>query len=410
MKRQIKEILTHECQTYAIAKCVEYNSNCVHVIDQLYDKQIEAVDNQTNVADFIKWRDYLLTSFYNQINFSNILRNSDNERVIYPMVYKVLKGEVTEMVKQSTSPTIDDELKINKLKHTGGKYGEKRSVAYKLSQQMYQELYPDIINESTFISSSKILIHRCQSICHSLFPLTYPNLAQRLREKDNEFWAEMVDVVKNFAMFLFYKAGVAGSREDEMSDFSMDCIEVLRKQSERDELATKSSATHLLHSIQVTCRNKWKEYQRQCNRYNTHFTREEDREWAKMADDSNLNYETMTNNRYDALEELDLLNVDTRNNYEVSCAVVHLLLHPDSYFYKLLVGKKESDVDILIWHTLDKMSYDEIAIKIYGEATDKNKATIRQKSSRITNWLKTRLIELIDECRSRSEVNIAHVN
>lgn len=404
MKRQIKEILTHECQTYTLSKCVEYG-DCIKAIHRLCDIQTEEL---TIIEDFAKWRDRLFTLFYNQINFAQILRNSDNEVVIYPMIYKILKGEVAEMANLNTKTTIDDELKISKLKRSRSKYSEKRSVAYKLSQQMYEEVYPDIINESAFIPSSKILINRCQSICSSLFPLAYPALVERLRSKDNEFWAEMIDVVKNFAMLLFYNAGITESREDGVSDFSMDCVEVLRKQSELGDLATKDSASHLLHSIQTTCRNKWREYQRRYNRDKKYFETKEDEKWSRMAEDSNLNYEEMTNNRYDALEELDLLGVDTRNNYEVSCAVLHLLLHPDSQFYKMLVGKKEADVNILVWHTLDKMSYDEIAIQMYGEATDKNKATIRQKSSRITVWLKSRLIHLIEECQRESEINIAY--
>lgn len=90
MKRQIKEILTHECQTYTLSKCVEYG-DCIKAIHRLCDIQTEEL---TIIEDFAKWRDRLFTLFYNQINFAQILRNSDNEVVIYPMIYKILKGEV----------------------------------------------------------------------------------------------------------------------------------------------------------------------------------------------------------------------------------------------------------------------------------------------------------------------------
>lgn len=112
-----------------------------------------------------------------------------------------------------------------------------------------------------------------------LFPLTYPLLYERLTAKDNEFWEEIWRLIRRFVRFLVVDMG--GKEDTEMiQEVSMETVLSVQEQMERGKLEQITSARHLLNSLQMTGRNKFREWLRTESRKREEILLSEE-DWGK---------------------------------------------------------------------------------------------------------------------------------
>lgn len=383
----IEEIVAKECERYELEKN-GFVADGREVAKELIAHSYAAMPEDGSLEEFAGWKERLLNDWYIRKGFARFFRQKSGKRCMFGMVKRLLLNSVSRLRRRYTLSTIDDELKMQ-----GG-----RTVAFKLSSAFFSKLYPEICcNETLFVSPSQ-LEEVCVDRIQTLFPLEYPLLYERLSAKDNEFWEELWMLIQRFVRFLVteYK----GKEERELvKEVSMETALSIQEQLEGGKLKQIVSASHLLNSLRMTCRNKLRESLRTEDKRKEEALLEEE-DWLLLEHQKANVAETYgVDGRF-----AYLLEVNEKSEYDVCCALADVLSYGWGKVYEALVEGMQEMVLALSLLYVENKRYEEIARILYGEFNERQLAGLRKSVSRGKEYLKKRMASLIVTYKRRGEV------
>lgn len=383
----IEEIVTKECERYALEDG-GFVSDRQAVVKELSCGSNAFLPGGSSLQEFVEWKERLLNGWYSRKGFAKFFSRKAGKYCMSRMVKRLLLNALSAIQRKQTESTIDDELKME----------EGRTVAFKLSTAFSAELYQKICCNGTLFASPGQLERECIKGVRSLFPLTYPLLYERLTAKDSEFWEEMWRLIRRFVRFLVTEKKRA---EDEgtVEEVSMETVLSVQEQMEKGRLESIASAGHLLNSLQMTGRNKFREWMRAEERKQEEvLLEEEDARWQE------LQYVEMTGtDRIDGRFAY-LLEVNEENVYDVCCALADVLDYGRGDVYRALVEGMQETVQVISMLYVENKKYEEIARILYGGSDEKRLANLRKLVSRGKEYLKKRMAELIVTYKRKGQV------
>lgn len=388
-KLLIEEILTKECERYELEKSGFVTDRRTAV------EELLAADNGSfpergdcSLEDFMEWRSHLLRGWYSRKGFARFFCRKAEKRCVFRMVKRLLQNVLSRLRRKWAGITIDDELRLE----------EGRTVAFKLSSALFTELYSEICCSGTLYASPELLEETCARRAHEMFPLKYPLLYERLTAKDSEFWEEVWRLIRRFIRFLVMEKK---RMEDErtVEEVSMETVLSVQEQLEKGKLEQIVSAVHLLNSLQMTGRNKFREWLRAEERKQEEVSlEEEDVRWQE------LQYVDMVGaDRIDGRFAY-LLEMNERNEYDVCCALAGVLDYGRGVVYEALVEGMQETVQVISMLYIENKKYEEIAWILYGGVDEKRLANLRKLVSRGKEYLKKRMTDLIVTYKQKGQV------
>lgn len=376
----IEEIITKECERYELEEN-GFVANRQAVVKELLSRQYPSLPAEESLEKFGEWKEHLLSDWYSQKGFAGFFRRKAEKRCMYRMVKRLLLNALSRIRKRQTEATLDDELKME-----GG-----RTVAFKLSSAHFAELYQEMCCGSKLFASPGQLEQTCVDELRSLFPLQYASLYERLSAKDNEFWEEVWRLIYRFIRFLV--TDKRGKEDEEtIKEVSMETVLSVQEQLERGKLKPVESAAHLLNSLQMTGRNKCREWFRAEEKKKDEALFDEEY-WSQLEQEDTGTPDSET-------ESMDgrfgyLLEVDERSEYEVCCALVDVLNFGHGEVFDQLVEERKELARAMTMLYVENKQYEEIAAVLYGASDGRSLANLRKSVSRGKEYLKRRMAELI---------------
>ncbi len=395
----IREIVYKECERYRLTNS-KFISDRDEAVAQLHDQISEPLPT-TSYNEFVEWKRRALNKFYTLNKYS--IYATKNREQIYSLAYSLSRGIVAAMKISSDKKrekTIDDELRIS--------INEIESVAFKLSQAIFEILFEDIYPEKQIFFQPDQIEDRCQRVCGELYPLSYRDFYNRLRENDSEFWDDVWKMIYHYMKAYLTKRGVTINREDIRSEVASEAIISFREQLLSSKLEGVESASHLINSMHRTCIYKYQEcYHAKSNKKEDIL---DDKEWnrlnAKEIDEEQVDHidEESAKDRLSIRESL--ISADPTIHDEVSLIMIDILAKRQEPFFSLIVGSNLESAEILIKHYFDGMSYDEIAEELSTTANPKSSSTLRQNVSRVKDRLWRETKKLIEKHQKQQRKKI----
>lgn len=383
----IEEIVAKECERYELEKS-GFVTDRWAVARTLIVNPCAAMPEACSPEEFVGWKERLLNDWYTRKEFACFFRQKAEKQCMFGMVKRLLQNTVSRLRRKHFMLTIDDELKVE-----GG-----RTVAFKLSSSFFSELYPEICCNGTLFISPARLEEACVSRVQATFPLEYSVVYERLSVKDNEFWEEIWLLIQRFVRFLVTEYKGSGEGET-IKEVSMEAALSIQEQLERGKLKPIASASHLLNSLQMTCRNKFRESLR---------AEERKREEALLEEEDWLFLECQKENVVEP-DGMDgrfayLLEVNEKSEYDVCCALADVLSYGRGEVYAELVEGMQETVQAMSLLYVENKRYEEIAQMLYGKFNERQLATLRKTVSRGKEYLKKKMTSLIVIYKRRGEV------
>ena len=183
-------------------------------------------------------------------------------------------------------------------------------------------------------------------------------------------------LIRRFVRFLVTEKKRADD-EGAVEEVSMETVLSVQEQMEKGRLESIASAGHLLNSLQMTGRNKFREWMRAEERKQEEvLLEEEDARWQE------LQYVEMTGtDRIDGRFAY-LLEVNEENVYDVCCALADVLDYGRGDVYRALVEGMQETVQVISMLYVENKKYEEIARILYGGSDEKRLANLRKLVSR----------------------------
>lgn len=383
----IDEIVAKECERYELEKN-GFVTDRLAVTKMLIAHPCAIIPENCSDEKFAEWKERLLNDWYTSKEFARFFRQKAEKQCMFGMVKRLLLNTVSRLRRTHTLATIDDELKV----------AEGRTVAFKLSSSLFSELYPQMCCNGTLFHSPAQLEESCTSRMQTLFPLEYPLLYNRLSVKDNEFWEEIWMLIQRFVRFLVTKYK-GNSEEETIKEVSMETALSLQEQLQHGKLHPIASAAHLLNSLQMTCRHKFRESLRAEEKKKGEALLEEE-EWLL------LEYRKANSTEPDRMDgRFDyLLEVNVKSEYDVCCALADVLSYGRGAVYNALVEGMQQMVQALSLLYVENKKYEDIAHILYGECNSRQLTNLRKSVSRSKEYLKQRMANLITTYKRKGKV------
>lgn len=382
----IEEIVTKECERYALEES-GFVADRRAVVKELSSGSHASLLNGCSLKEFGEWKERLLHDWYSRKGFAKFFRRKAEKHCMFRMVRRLSQNALYAIQRRQTEATIDEELKME----------EGRTVAFKLSSGVFIKFYQEICCNVTLFVSPGELEKSCINGVRSMFPLEYASLYERLLAKDNEFWEEIWRLIHRFVRFLV----VENSKEDEEAakEVSMETVISVQEQLERGKLAQIASARHLLNSLQMTGRNKFREWLRTESKKSKEILLE-DEDWQCLeCRDSFVSGSEKMDGRF-----AYLLEVNEKNGYDVCCALADILNYGHGAIYDELVKGMEDVVQAISMLYVENKKYEEIAWTLYGISGGRKLDNLRKAVSRGKESLKKRMVNLITEYKRKGYV------
>lgn len=382
----IEEIVTKECERYALEDS-GFITDKRAVVKELSSADNASLPDACSLKEFGEWKEHLLNGWYSRKGFARFFCRKAEKPAMSRMVRRLSQNALSAIQRRQEEVTIDEELKVE----------EGRTVAFKLSPALFTKFYRETCCNGTLFTSPGQVEKSCINRLRALFPLKYVSLYERLSVKDNEFWEEIWRLIHRFVRFLV----VEKSREDEeaVKEVSMETVISVQEQLERGKLAQIASACHLLNSLQMTGRNKFREWLRAEGKRSKEILLE-DEDWQCLECQDSVR---------GASEKMDgrfayLLEVNEKNEYDVCCALTDILCYGHGSVYDQLAEGMQDTVRAISMLYVENKKYEEIAFILYGASDGRKPDNLRKSVSRGKEYLKKRMANLIIEYKRRGAV------
>lgn len=382
----IEEIVTKECERYALEDS-GFVTDRRAVARELSCERNSFLPNGCSLEEFREWKEHLLNDWYSRKGFAKFFRRKAEKHCMFRMVRRLSQNALSAIQRRYVEATIDEELKME----------EGRTVAFKFSSALFTKFYQGICGSGVLFASPGQLEKSCIEGVRSLFPLKYESLYERLLAKDDEFWGEIWRLIRRFVRFLI----VEKSKEDQeaVEEVSMETVISVQEQLKRGRLAQITSACHLLHSLQMTGRNKFCEWFRAEKKRSEEILLE-DEDWQCL---EGQDFAMIGSEKIDGRFAY-LLEVNEKNEYDVCCALADILSYGHDKVYDELVEGMQDIVQAISMLYVENKRYEEIACTLYGISDGRKLDSLRKSVSRGKEYLKKRMVHLIIKYKRKGYV------
>lgn len=383
----IEEIVNKECERYELEEggFIYDRKELIHLITKCPHTLLSQSDNSPE--DFSGYKSRLLTYLYTQKNYAAYFHRSRSKLFMRKLIRRLMKNAISFLRQKNTEITIDQEMRLP-LQHT---------LAFKLSTAFFAQLYPELFASPRLFATPEQIELYCEASVKELYPLNYPRLIKCLKQRDDEFWTEIIFLIRRFCFYLLRRKQPTCVREEIKKEIEMESILSVQEQIKKDKLENLESGTHLFHSLRTTCRNKMLEY------YHRHIQQKETmldcENWDLIAQESEDTSFMDTQRMEFENKFLYLLDLNTENDYDLSCAVVDVLCYGKGKIYQQLVKDDKDKVDILMMHSYEGKEYTEIATILHGNSETSTCAALRQTVTRIKRQLKKRMKKIVQQLK-----------
>lgn len=389
----IEEIVRKECERYELIE-EKFITNCEEAILTLAKLFGEDIKDEFTLDEFKEWKEKMLIHLYQQKNYAGFFYKKQGSKYLYLLAKKLTRSITANLWKNNTAQTIDQELHVDKS----------NTIAFKLSNRLFAEIYPRAWNAKNFIVTPHQLEAQCENLAQEIFPLDTTCLTERLQYNDREFWDEMVKVIKKLARYVTMNHSWNNINIAEVAEeVGINTALSLQEQLAHHELKHITSSKHLYHSLKVTCRNKLYEYFRMKGKEREELLDENEWEHLKTVEE-----EWQPDGGKENEHFIYLYDLDVNNSYDLSCAIVDVLCNQEGDLYKKLTEDQEDKVNVLMLHIYKQMSYDDIARLLYPDLTphEQRKACdkLRQTTVRAKKYLHERMKQLVLELKQNNQL------
>lgn len=382
----IEEIVTKECERYALIEN-GFVADGRTAVKELACTSSAFLPDACSLEEFGEWKERLLNDWYSRKGFAKFFRRKAEKPDMFRMVRRLSKNALSAIQKKQAEATIDEELKVE----------EGRTVAFKLSSALFAKFYRETCCNGTLFISPGQVEKKCIDGIRSLFPLKYASLYECLSVKDNEFWEEIWRLIHRFVRFLVMEKG--GEDEEAAKEVSMETVISVQEQLEKGKLAQIVSAYHLLNSLQMTGRNKFREWLRAEGKRSKEILLE-DEDWQCLeCRDAVMAVSEKVDGRF-----AYLLEVNEKDEYDVCCALTDILYYGYGSVYDELAEGMQDTVRAISMLYVENKKYEEIAFILYGVSGGRKLDNLRKSVSRGKEYLKKRMVYLIIEYKRRGAV------
>lgn len=383
----IEEILTKECERYELEKN-GFITDRHAAVEELLSGGDGFLPAECSLKEFMEWRSHLLHNWYSRRGFAAFFSRKAGEGCMSRMVKRLLQNVLSRLRRKQTGATVDDELRLE----------DGRTVAFKLSSALFGELYSEICCRGALYASPEQLEEVCVSRAQTMFPLKYSLLYARLSAKDSEFWEEVLRLIRRFVRFLVIEKA---RTEDEraVEEVCMETVLSVQEQLDKGRLEQIVSAEHLLNSLQMTGRNKFREWLRAEERKQEEVLLEEDdTRWQESQC-----IEMVGSEKIDGRFAY-LLEVNEKSEYDVCCALADVLSYGHGEVYAAVAKGMEETVQVIVMLYVENKKYEEVAQLLYGKVEKRRLANLRKLVSRGKEYLKKRMADLIVVYKQKGQV------
>ncbi len=395
----IKEIVYKECERYKLIN-KRFLTDRDEAVSQLCREITEPLPSDS-YEDFLLWRKRLLHKFYLMNGYSKYATQSRDD--IYILAHSLSRNIVATMRQVSNKKgdkTIDNELRV--------KMNKIDSVAFKLSQELFDMLYEEIYPNNQIFTQPDQIEDRCERSCQELFPLSYKEFYDRLIQNDSEFWSDVWSMIRCYVNLLMNRYSSVTNRQDTELEITSETAISIQDQINRSKFEGIESAEHLLNSIHRTCSYKCHET------FNAKMRRKEDliedKKWITLDSaepDPQLDQPVRTPESYHIEESMH--DADASNNHAAGLIMIKILQSRCEPFFSRLCESDPQKVNIFLKYYFDEETYEEIAQEMGLEPNPTNKATLRKSASRIKDRLLLQTKVLIKEVQqSKTRKNYSY--
>lgn len=385
-----EEIITKECHDYrlislgcfsSVAEAVERISGSIPVY--------KTEEIKTNYALF---EAEVKRQLYKHIPYGRIIRDQKDHPILQQLLFRMKKREILNYKKNFKGDTIDDVLTVD----------SRNTLAFKLSHLLHKEQFIEESRQLEEFSLPQEILRYYQEVSRAYYPLDFEKMTRRLKSEDMEFWEELYPLLGELSSRILAsvlqkeKSPIINTYKEEIwqETITESYLTMIRKT--KDKLSNEiHSEQHLLHHTWNICKNKCREAIR---RYDHAF------EFVGIDSDQleNLPSETLHASQKDASVQ-NLLDLNAEDPYELSYALMEILLFEKEPFYDRLTCGIEEKVDLLIKRAREGKTYKEMVNETEGlspreKAKRENK--MRQDVVRVRKELLSRFREIVEQLQT----------
>lgn len=314
------------------------------------------LDKQLSFTTFPKWKQRLMTRYYEERQFARFVR----ENIGNPLFIENIREKAQNMVEtkyREKKGKSDVDIYLNP---------DKESFAYLLPNDLFLNYYYRYFTPEITLTTPTELYYYCQHITDTLFPLSCKEILELVNNATPSICNKIFRWLKKMIRQDF------PDRDDLLHEVYIAFIEAIREK----RFATPNDPHTVRNYVIGIIKNKY---------HNAYSLRKK------------VIFEN---------EQIDILQPfqDPSENEEQLIRnekVLNLLQNPTHPLHNELFRGIEEKIDLLTLHFLDGLSYEEIALRKYGQLTpEKLKKAInkfRQDICRVKAPLRSRLEKIIPQ-------------
>ncbi len=384
-ERHITEILTKENERYRLMQLgffADIAKEC-----ELATMLSPAQEDET---DFALWKSRILREYYRAKGFSSFCKEHLSDPEFERMIQSVLYRHVETLRKNSERTETDTYLAA-----------DNDSVSYSLPQDIFQDIYSFSFPNFPAIGNTSELEKICSDMANEHFPLPENLIIEKMKLNHSLFWEKFYIKLKSIAAGFCYKmSGISG--ENNFHDIWSDTCLTVNSAVTGDKIKYELDAKAIISYAVGILKNKNRELGRSKKRQGADIESIQYRLTAEDEDNYFNNPVTVPENfmshNLHLATYVDYEDEDSKRGYFI--VILYNKEHP---LHETLIKGLEDKVERLMEHYVDGISYEDMAVRHFGEKSEKELTTIcaklRQESKRLKEKLYSRYLTILKDYR-----------
>ncbi len=384
-EKHIIEVLTKENERYRLSRLGFFSD---------IEKECEFISiltaSQDEECDFSIWKSKILREYYRAKGFAAFCKIHISDPEFENMILRLLR-QLLEIKRRNSVRTETD---IYLAPENG-------SMSYSLPREIFNEIYPFRFPHSSAIGNTFELDNICSEIICEHFPLQETRIIDEMKNNNGFFWEKFYIKLKSITASLCYQmSGIYGEQNihDTWSDTCLTVNQAVIANKIKSGITAKSIISYAIGIL----KNK----NREIGRLRKHSGIELESIQYKLTNEDENTYfnnpvstpENFPSHSIHLSTYIDYEDEDSKRGYFI--VILYNKEHP---LHDVLTKGLEDKVERLIKHYVDGVSYEDMAVKLFGEKSEKELVTIcaklRQETRRLKDKLYNRYQNILKEYR-----------
>lgn len=384
-EKHITEVLTKENERYRLMRLGLFPD-----ITKECKLAAMLMDSAQEEEDFAVWKSKVLREYYRAKGFSAFCKEHISDPEFESMVLSVLRRQLEITRRKSPRTETDNYLAA-----------DNDTVSYALPKEIFHDIYSFSFPGFPAIGNTFELEDICSGMVREHFPLPEERIIGHMKENHSFFWEKFYQKLKHITSSICYQmSGVYG--ENNIHDIWSDTCLSVNSAVTGGKMKHDVDARAIISYAVGTLKNKNRELGRQKKRQGADL---DSLQYKLTAEDEN-NYfdnpvtipENFVSHSLHLSTYVDYEDEDSKRGY-----FIVMLYNKEHPLHDILVKGLEDKVDRLMEHYIDGLSYEDMAVKYFGEKSGKELVTIcaklRQETKRVKEKLYSRYLTILKDYR-----------